>query len=91
MGIGETLVYDVRATATVPKFTWMVMGRGRVETGGELDGGATELRFETTAAMAPKARLVLYAVLPGNREILVDAVDFNVDGLFKNKVRKWRI
>ncbi|PIO53031.1 hypothetical protein TELCIR_25653, partial [Teladorsagia circumcincta] len=36
--------------------------------------------------MAPKSRLIAYAVRSGNQEILVDATDFKVDGLFRNNV-----
>lgn len=36
--------------------------------------------------MAPKSRIVVYAVRNGNQEILVDATDFRVDGIFQNKV-----
>lgn len=33
--------------------------------------------------MAPKSRLVVYAIRPSNKEILVDATDFKVEGLFR--------
>lgn len=36
--------------------------------------------------MAPKSRLVVYTVRPSNEEILVDAIDFKVNGLFRNDV-----
>ena len=36
--------------------------------------------------MAPKSRLIVYAVRGANQEILVDATDFRVDGLFRNNV-----
>lgn len=36
--------------------------------------------------MAPKSRLIVYSVRPDNKEVLVDATDFKVDGLFRNNV-----
>lgn len=36
--------------------------------------------------MAPKSRLIVYAIRPTNNEILVDAIDFKVNGLFRNEV-----
>lgn len=36
--------------------------------------------------MAPSARLIVYAIRSSNQEILVDATDFKVDGLFQNEV-----
>lgn len=40
--------------------------------------------------MAPKSRLIVYAIRSGNQEILVDATDFKVDGLFRNNVSRQR-
>ena len=45
------------------------------------------IAFKVTSDMAPKSRLVVYAVRENNSEILVDALDFLVDGFYKNKVR----
>ena len=42
--------------------------------------------FETTEEMAPKSRLIVYGIREGNNEILVDAMDFKVEGMFRNKV-----
>lgn len=45
-----------------------------------------ETKFATTSEMAPKSRIIAYAVRPDNKEILVDAMDFEVEGVFKNNV-----
>jgi hypothetical protein len=37
--------------------------------------------------MSPSARLIVYTIRPSNQEILVDATDFKVDGLFQNEVK----
>ncbi len=49
-------------------------------------GDSASISFQTTNQMAPKARLIVYAVRSSNREILVDATDFKVNGLFRNNV-----
>ena len=43
--------------------------------------------FKVTSDMAPRSRLVVYAVQKNKSEILVDALDFLVDGFYSNKVR----
>lgn len=44
------------------------------------------ITFTATSQMAPKAMLIAYAVRSSNQEILVDATNFRVDGLFQNSV-----
>lgn len=39
-----------------------------------------------TAAMAPSARMLVYYVRP-NGEIVADSVQFNVEGVFENRVK----
>lgn len=53
----------------------------------KLSGQTGEISFTATSEMAPKSRIIAYAVRPDNKEILVDAMDFRVEGLFKNNVR----
>lgn len=51
-----------------------------------MSGDSASIAIVTTAEMAPKSRLIIYAVRSDNKEILVDAMDFKVTGLFKNDV-----
>ena len=44
-----------------------------------------KLRLRVTSAMAPTARIVVYWTRPDG-EIIADAVEFNVEGLFDNEV-----
>lgn len=64
------------------------MARGSVLLSQEIqaNGDQATITFTATPQMAPKSRLVVYAVRPSNQEILVDAVDFKVNGLFRNDV-----
>ncbi len=65
-----------------------VMSRGTMLLSGTVTASGEEaaVAFDTTPEMAPKARLIVYAIRSDNKEIVVDAADFKVDGLFKNKV-----
>lgn len=85
---GQTARFKVRATQSIKTVTMQVMTRGYMVLSQDvaLKGEETELSFPTTNEMAPKSRIVVYAVRPDNKEILVDAMDFRVEGLFKNNV-----
>ena len=45
---------------------------------------AGEFQLKLTPEMGPRSRLIAYAVRPDNKEILVDAVDLDVDGFMTN-------
>ncbi|KHN73269.1 Antigen -like protein [Toxocara canis] len=85
---GKTLSFTVKATEPLSFITYMVMARGSVVLSQEIpvSGDLATVTFTATPQMAPKSRLVVYAVRPVNQEILVDATDFKVDGLFRNNV-----
>lgn len=51
-----------------------------------VNGDLATITFAATPQMAPKSRLVVYTVRSSNQEILVDATDFRVEGLFRNNV-----
>ncbi|WKX89879.1 hypothetical protein Q1695_009040 [Nippostrongylus brasiliensis] len=86
--VGKTLSFSVKATEQVPVLTYQVMSRGAVVLSKEIpvNSDHTTISFTATSDMAPKSRLIVYAIRSGNQEILVDATDFKVDGLFRNNV-----
>lgn len=51
-----------------------------------VNGDLATITFTATSQMAPKAMLVVYTIRTSNQEILVDATEFRVDGLFRNNV-----
>lgn len=51
-----------------------------------VNGDLATITFTATSQMSPKSRLVVYAIRASNQEILADATDFQVDGLFRNNV-----
>lgn len=44
-----------------------------------------EIKLQTTREMAPNARVIVYGV-QRNKEIVVDAFDLKIDGIFRNNV-----
>uniref|UniRef100_A0A183BVF1 TEP1-F n=1 Tax=Globodera pallida TaxID=36090 RepID=A0A183BVF1_GLOPA len=93
---GKTLSFSVKCTEPLSSFTYQVVARGVVVLSEQVSLGAAgdnaqqmsgaSLTFIATPQMAPKSRLVVYAIRELNKEILVDAIDFKVDGLFRNNV-----
>ncbi|KAL3083600.1 hypothetical protein niasHT_036372 [Heterodera trifolii] len=91
---GKTLSFSVKCTEPLISFTYQVVARGVValseqvslSASGDTQRTSASLTFIATAQMAPKSRLVVYAIRAENKEILVDAIDFKVDGLFRNNV-----
>ncbi|RCN36193.1 alpha-2-macroglobulin family protein [Ancylostoma caninum] len=86
--VGKTLSFSVKATENVPVLTYQVMSRGAIVLSKEIpvNSDHTTISFTATNDMAPKSRLIVYAIRSSNQEILVDATDFKVDGLFRNNV-----
>ncbi|GMS92544.1 hypothetical protein PENTCL1PPCAC_14719, partial [Pristionchus entomophagus] len=85
---GDTVSFTVKSTENIPMLTYQVMSRGAVLLAEQIavDDDHATISFATTSEMAPKSRLIVYSVRPSNNEVLVDATDFKVDGLFKNNV-----
>lgn len=89
---GKTLSFSVKSTEPMAaSLIYQVVARGIVVLSEQIPlpaEGQTSatLTFAATNQMAPKSRLVVYAIRAKNKEVLVDAIDFRVDGLFKNNV-----
>ncbi|EJD75505.1 A-macroglobulin complement component family protein [Loa loa] len=85
---GKTLSFTVKATEPLSTITYQVIARGSVILVQHMsvNGDLATITFTATSQMAPKAMLVVYTVRASNQEILVDATDFRVDGLFQNNV-----
>uniref|UniRef100_A0A915D6W0 Alpha-2-macroglobulin bait region domain-containing protein n=1 Tax=Ditylenchus dipsaci TaxID=166011 RepID=A0A915D6W0_9BILA len=85
---GKTLSFTVKATEPLALLTYQVVARGIVALSQEIgmNGDMSTITFTGTPQMAPKSRLLVYAIRPSNQEVLVDAIDFKVNGLFRNDV-----
>lgn len=64
----------------------MARGRMVLTKNLALSNNLGSVQFQTTEEMAPKARVIAYGIRDDNHEVLVDAMDFKVEGMFKNKV-----
>jgi CD109 antigen len=86
--VGKILSFSVKSTESLSVLTYQVISRGSVVLSQEIpvNGDLATVTFTATNEMAPKSRLVVYAIRAANKEILVDALDFKVNGLFKNDV-----
>lgn len=64
------------------------MSRGNMvySTDIKVKGQSAAFKIPVTHEMAPKARVIAYGVRSDNHEILVDAMDIQVSGLFINNV-----
>ena len=52
-----------------------------------MTGKSHLIDFLATEEMAPKSQLIAYAMRNDNKEIIVDATDFKVNGMFRNQVK----
>ena len=65
------------------------MSRGNIVMGNEfvMRGKSGFIESTATPDMAPKSRLIIFAVREENNEILVDSIDFRVTGIFQNDIK----
>ncbi|CEF64943.1 CD109 antigen [Strongyloides ratti] len=86
--VGKPLSFSIKSTEPLKSLTYQVISRGYVVLSNEIpvSGLHAAITFTATNQMAPKSRLLIYSVRDGNKEIMVDALDFKVDGLFQNEV-----
>lgn len=86
--VGEEVVVGLNATQPLIYFVYQVLGRGDVlfaQTLQAHQGTTHNFRFIATAAMAPRARLVVYYVQEDG-ELVADSLHFTVSGAIQNHV-----
>ncbi|CAM6001992.1 unnamed protein product, partial [Sphagnum balticum] len=87
--VGQEVKFEVNATEPLSRLVYEVMGRGDIVLARSLDipnSNSYQFSFMTTHHMAPKARIVVYYVRAGNQELVADALNFDVDGVFRTHV-----
>lgn len=64
------------------------MNKGRVvfNKNVKITNKVAEIKIQTTHDMTPNSRVIVYGVQQQNKEIIVDALDLKVDGIFRNNV-----
>ncbi|RWS07950.1 CD109 antigen-like protein, partial [Dinothrombium tinctorium] len=87
--VGQEITLFVNATENLHRLVYEVMGRGDIVLARTVSVPHTktyEITFTVTHAMAPKARVIVYYVREENQEIIADAVNFDVEGIFRTPV-----
>ncbi|KAF1771754.1 hypothetical protein GCK72_003582 [Caenorhabditis remanei] len=86
--VGKSLSFSLKATQPLSTITYQVMSRSNIVVSQQMAVNAEHatISFPATASMAPKSRLIVYAIIENSQEVLVDALDFKVDGIFQNQV-----
>ncbi|RWS28913.1 CD109 antigen-like protein, partial [Leptotrombidium deliense] len=87
--VNSEVTLSVNATEPIQTLIYEVMGRGDIVLARSVlvrNSNYHEIKFTVTHAMAPKARVIAYYVRPENMEIVADAVNFDVDGLFRTPI-----
>lgn len=90
--VGEEVTFEVNATEPIKNLVYEVMGKGDIVLARSMRSTQSEggkmfsITFPITHKMAPKARLVVYYVREDNQEVVADALNFKVEGIFKTPV-----
>uniref|UniRef100_A0A8R1HWJ0 TEP1-F n=1 Tax=Caenorhabditis japonica TaxID=281687 RepID=A0A8R1HWJ0_CAEJA len=86
--VGKSLSFSLKATQSLSTITYQVMSRSNIVVSQQMavNSEHATISFPATANMAPKSRLVVYAIVDNSQEVLVDALDFKVEGIFQNQV-----
>ncbi|CAG2164131.1 unnamed protein product, partial [Oppiella nova] len=87
--VGEEVRFMVNATEPLTRIVYEVMGRGDIVLARSVDvpnSNSFDFSLMATHKMAPKARVVCYYVRPDNQEVVADALNFDVEGVFKTQV-----
>ncbi|XP_071088566.1 CD109 antigen-like [Haliotis cracherodii] len=85
---GENANILIKSTQPLDTVWYEVISRGSFVTAGYLDGGMEKsfnFTLPVTPKMAPHARVLVYSILDDG-EVIADSTNFDVQGLFTNKV-----
>ena len=91
--VGSNVRIGVRSTYPLRVLSYAVFGRGRLAFAETIPGSQNqynEINFRATSDMAPRCRIVVYAVSDADSrrdaEIIADALEFEVGGTLTNSV-----
>ncbi|XP_054164406.1 CD109 antigen-like isoform X2 [Oppia nitens] len=87
--VGEEIRFMVNSTEPLNRIVYEVMGRGDIVLARSIDVPNSpffEFSLMATQRMAPNARIVCYYVRKDNQEVVADALNFDVDGVFQTQV-----
>ena len=81
---GENIKFWVYSTKEAVNFYYEVISRGQVVFSNYIKG--SEITFQTTPAMAPSAKLLVYQILP-NAEVAADYLPFKVTAQYPQNIK----
>ena len=84
--VGNEIVLELRSTEPLSRINYQVMGRGDILISQSLEVPLSKehrIRFMVTHSMAPKARVVAFYVRAEDQEFVADAINFDVEGVFR--------
>ncbi|GIY91023.1 CD109 antigen [Caerostris darwini] len=87
--VDKEIELEINATEPLSHLVYEVLGRGDIVLANAIAvPNVKTYRFSipVTYKMAPKARVVVFYVRPENSEIVADAVNFDVSGVFRTPV-----
>lgn len=87
--VGSEVTMSVNCTEPMIQMVYEVMGRGDIVLARSVNVNTKnghEFTFSVTHQMAPKGRVVVYYVRKENQEIVADALNFDVEGVFRTPV-----
>ncbi|XP_054723322.1 CD109 antigen-like [Uloborus diversus] len=87
--VGKEIELEINATEPLSQLVYEVLGRGNILLANAIEiPNVKTYRFSipVTYKMAPKARVVIFYVRQENNEIVADAVNFDVSGVFRTPV-----
>nr|BAK64112.1 thioester-containing protein [Hasarius adansoni] len=87
--VDKEVELEINATEPLNQLVYEVLGRGDIVLAGAIDiPNVKSYRFSLPVSykMAPKARVVVFYVRKENNEIVADAINFDVAGVFRTPV-----
>eukprot|EP00106_Octopus_bimaculoides_P012375 XP_014779817.1 PREDICTED: CD109 antigen-like [Octopus bimaculoides] len=88
--VNEFMVFHVTTSAYVEKVFYQIVAKGNILLGDELVMGTSRRKTFSVALsrrMVPTARIVVYFIRSANQEVVVDVLNFFINGAANNEVR----
>lgn len=89
VSVGDEITFEVKATEPFDNIIYQVIAKGAIVLVKDIatsKQSTIDITIPITHRMTPNARLLVYYIRDENKEIIVDALNFNVDGTFKTPV-----
>src|SRR5207248_1475666 len=87
--IGDQINLELKATEPIGTLFYQIMGLGNIlltDGVAEITSSSASVSIKVTEAMAPKTRVVAFYIRKDNQEIVADAINLHVEGVFKTPV-----